>query len=424
MKHQLQKTIDYIEENLKADLQAEELADICGYSVFHFYRLFQMATGMPVMQYVHRRRMLHAIWEMGQGGKRIDIALQYGFETYAGFYRAFQRMFQLTPTDYLKKGMAKKPYRINLFKEEAMHITHKKAKEMLKHWNMESQDVQDIYYDVTGNRNDNAYLIGDDYVLKFTVNFGKMQQNQKMAALLAQAGLSASVSVPTIDGKMHVQDGEMYFYLTRRLQGRQMNAVKMYEDNRAVYTGEIIGLLHKALEREDAPVEEKDFFDSIKNWALQKTKEIMQLDEAYCSDFIGSIQRFESKLPRQCIHRDPNPGNIIVNGDEWGFIDFELSEKNIRIFDPCYAATAVLSETYSKGMKEEWFRLYQDIIAGYDSTAHLTMEEKEALPYVVLGNQIIAVAWFSTQEKYRDLFETNVNMLHFLMSNMEKMKVK
>ena len=48
MKHQLQKTIDYIEENLKADLQAEELADICGYSVFHFYRLFQMATGMPV----------------------------------------------------------------------------------------------------------------------------------------------------------------------------------------------------------------------------------------------------------------------------------------------------------------------------------------------------------------------------------------
>lgn len=423
MKHQLQKTIDYIEDNLKSDLQAEEMAGICGYSVFHFYRLFQMATGMSVMQYVQRRRLLHAIWEMGKGKKRIEIALQYGFETYAGFYRAFQRMFQMTPSDYLKKGMAKRPYRINLFKEEAMHITHKKANEILKHWNMENMVIQDIYYDVTGYRNDNAYLVGDDYVFKFTVNFGKMQQNQKMAALLEQAGLSAGVSVPTIDGNMYVQDGEMYFYLTRRLQGRQINAVKMYEDNRAVYTGEIIGLLHKTLEKEDAPVEEKDFFGSIRNWALPKTKEIMRLDENFCNAFLDSIQKFESKLPKQCIHRDPNPGNIIVNGDKWGFIDFELSEKNIRIFDPCYAATAVLSETYSRAMKEEWFKLYHDIISGYDSIAHLTNDEKEALPYVVLGNQMIAVGWFSTQEQYRELFETNVNMLQFLMSNMEKLNV-
>ena len=92
MKQQLQKTIDYIEENLKTELNAMELADMCGYTVFHFYRLFQGATGMPVMQYIQRRRLLYAIWEMQGDETRIDIALQYGFETYAGFYRAFQRM--------------------------------------------------------------------------------------------------------------------------------------------------------------------------------------------------------------------------------------------------------------------------------------------------------------------------------------------
>lgn len=52
-------------------------------------------------------------------------------------------------------------------------------------------------------------------------------------------------------------------------------------------------------------------------------------------------------LPKQLIHRDPNPSNIIVDyGEITGFLDFELTERNVRIFDPCYAATAILSETY------------------------------------------------------------------------------
>lgn len=424
MKQQLQKTIDYIEENLKTELNAMELADMCGYTVFHFYRLFQSATGMPVMQYILRRRLLYAIWEMQGDETRIDIALQYGFETYAGFYRAFQRMFHMTPTDYLKKGVVRKPYRINLFKEEAMHITHKKAQEILKHWNLDNVQLQDIYYDVTGNRNENAYLVGDRYVLKFTVNFGKMQQNQQMAALLNQAGLAAACAIPTVNGAQYVQDGEMYFYLTKRLLGKQMNAMRMYEGNIAAYTGEILGLLHKTLEREDAPVEEKDFFESIKNWALQVTKDAMQLDEAFCNSFLESILQFENKLPRQCIHRDPNPGNIIVNGDEWGFIDFELSEKNIRIFDPCYAATAVLSETYQKGKRDEWFGVYRDIIDGYNRTAHLTEEEKKALPYVVLGNQMICIAWFSGDEKFKELFEINSQMFRYLLNNKEKLQIQ
>ena len=424
MKQQLQKTIDYIEENLKTELNAMELADMCGYTVFHFYRLFQGATGVPVMQYILRRRLLYAIWEMQGDETRIDIALQYGFETYAGFYRAFQRMFHMTPTDYLKKGVARKPYKINLFKGEAMHITHKKAQEILKHWNLDNVQLQDIYYDVTGNRNENAYLVGDRYVLKFTVNFGKMQQNQQMAALLNQAGLAAACAIPTVNGAQYVQDGEMYFYLTKRLMGKQMNAVRMYEGNIAAYTGEIIGLLHKTLEKEDAPVEEKDFFESIKNWALCKTKDAMKLEDDFCNELLENILQFENKLPKQCIHRDPNPGNIIVNGNEWGFIDFELSEKNIRIFDPCYAATAVLSETFSKGKREDWFRVYQDIMNGYDRIVHLTTEEKKAAPYVVLGNQMICIAWFSGDEKFKELFEINSQMFRYLLNNKEKLQIQ
>ena len=126
-------------------------------------------------------------------------------------------------------------------------------------------------------------------------------------------------------------------------------------------------------------------------------------------------------MPRQIIHRDPNPGNIISSEDQWGFIDFELSERNARIYDPCYAATAILSETF-RDDNEPWLDIYRNILLGYDSVAHLTDTEWEAIPYMILANQFVCVAWFSGQEKYRDIFETNKRMTHWLISRLEELK--
>ena len=61
----IQKTLDYVDNNIKEDITAEELAEVAGYSVFHFYRLFQSAVGIPVMQYVLRRKLLYVIYEIG-----------------------------------------------------------------------------------------------------------------------------------------------------------------------------------------------------------------------------------------------------------------------------------------------------------------------------------------------------------------------
>ena len=60
-KHIVQRSIDYIEENLKTKLTTDELAEHAGFSLFHYYRVFQQFTGMPVMQYIVRRRLAHAI---------------------------------------------------------------------------------------------------------------------------------------------------------------------------------------------------------------------------------------------------------------------------------------------------------------------------------------------------------------------------
>lgn len=428
----IQSSIDYIEENLKAEITAKELADIAGFSLFHYYRLFISAVGIPVMQYIVYRKLLHAIYDINCGAKMTEIVLAYGFDTYAGFYKAFKREFGCTPSTFLEKNNPKKPYKINLIQEEHIMITHKKIAEILKYWNLENENITDIYYEGNGNgnRNDNAYYIGKNYVIKFTNNLSKLQKHSELSKSIENVGLFAATLVKTPDNKEYIRDGELYFYLTKRLDGKQMTSIDIYGGDfhaKTRFVGEIIGQLHLALKEVDAIVYEANLYDSVKNWAMPKAQKILQLPDSFCNDYYNTFGRLYDLLPKQIIHRDPNPGNIICNQEKWGFIDFELSERNIRIFDPCYAATAILSESFTKRdfiKLEKWIEIYKNIIYGYDNVVSLSNEERNAIPYVLLSNQLVCVAWFSEQDKYKDIFEANVKMTEWLISIWDKLQIE
>ena len=415
----IQRSLDYIEDNLQTEITAAELAEMAHISLFHYYRLFQQATGLPVMQYILRRRLLYGIYAMKQGSTKIDAALRFGFDTYAGFYKAFCREFGATPSEFLKSCRVKRPYRINLQKEEHMTVTHKKAALILKHWNLDSEIITDIYYEGTGNKNDSACYVGEEFVLKYTANLGKLKNHMDVSKAIESIGLLAAVLVETADGQEYVQDGELYFYLTKRLPGKQMVSHSFGEgDGR--FVGEIIGQLHLALSKVDACISDADLLSTVRDWALPKAKEAISLPDGFCKEYLNTFAALYPKLPRQIIHRDPNPGNIICADDQWGFIDFDLSERNVRIYDPCYAATAVLSECFGKD-DEKWLEMYRNIICGYDSVAHLTDNERKAVPYVILANQLVCVAWFAGQDKYAELFKTNKRMTEWLLSKFEEL---
>ena len=416
----IQESLDYIEDNLQTEITAAELAGMAGFSLFHYYRLFQQATGLPVMQYILRRRLLHGAYAISKGSTKIDAALLYGFDTYAGFYKAFCRELGSTPSEFLQSSRAKRPYRIDITKEEPMTITNKKAAQILKHWNLSDETITDIYYEGTGNKNDSARYVGEKYVLKFTANLGKLKKHIEVSKALCDIGLLAAVPVPTTDGAEFISDGEVYFYLTRRLPGEQMISNRFGEgDGR--FVGEIIGQLHLALSRIEDCVSEADLLATVRDWALPKAQMALNLSDAFCKEYLDAFSDLYPNLPRQIIHRDPNPGNIICSPDQWGFIDFELAERNARIYDPCYAATAVLSETFGQD-NNKWLGIYRDIICGYDSVAHLTDDERKAIPYIILANQFVCVAWFAEQDKYAEILETNKKMTAWLIEKFEELK--
>ena len=216
----VQNSIDYIEKNLKSELSAYELAENEGFSLFHYYRLFQDVVGMPVMQYVLRRKLCNAIYEISSGKKMIDVALSYGFETHSGFFKAFKREFHCSPTQYLKKYKVAKPYKINLRQEACIMMTDKKLKEVLTHWELkEPVEIKDLYYASSGNKSENTWVVNDDFIIKVGTNITGLKQHIILSKSLAKVGLETALPVPTKDKNDYFIDGELYFCLTNRIQG-------------------------------------------------------------------------------------------------------------------------------------------------------------------------------------------------------------
>lgn len=98
----ISECIEFIEENIKSDLTPEVIANKCGYSVFHFSRIFNINKGITLMEYVKKRRLSLAAIDLFKGGRIIDIALDYGFETHNGFSKAFKKEFGFSPKQYIK----------------------------------------------------------------------------------------------------------------------------------------------------------------------------------------------------------------------------------------------------------------------------------------------------------------------------------
>jgi AraC family transcriptional regulator len=91
--------VDYIENHLDRELSYEEAARIACCSPYYFQRVFSYVTGISLAEYVRRRKMTQAAFDLQRtGSKVIDIALKYGYSSPTAFNRAFQSIHGIPPT--------------------------------------------------------------------------------------------------------------------------------------------------------------------------------------------------------------------------------------------------------------------------------------------------------------------------------------
>ncbi|QUH30286.1 AraC family transcriptional regulator [Vallitalea guaymasensis] len=107
----MNNAIDYIEDNITSDIDYIHLARTTGCSVYHFQRMFSFILDIPLSEYIRRRRLTLAAYELENSHmKIIDIALKYGYESPDSFTRAFHKMHGVTPSVARKKGVQLKAY--------------------------------------------------------------------------------------------------------------------------------------------------------------------------------------------------------------------------------------------------------------------------------------------------------------------------
>jgi AraC family transcriptional regulator len=107
----LNEAIKYIEENLTDDIDFKEVIRQAYCSEYHFKRMFSFLAGIPLSEYIRRRRLTLAAFELKDSSvKVIDIAIKYGYGSPDSFTRAFQSLHGVTPSEARDNGSSLKSY--------------------------------------------------------------------------------------------------------------------------------------------------------------------------------------------------------------------------------------------------------------------------------------------------------------------------
>lgn len=121
----LNHAINYLEENLTRQIDTEELGKIACCSSYHFQRMFSYMAGLPLSEYIRKRKMSLAAVDLQNGAKIIDVAETYGYHSPTAFNRAFQSIHGIAPSAVRIKGVA-----VKSFPKVTFQITIKGAEEM------------------------------------------------------------------------------------------------------------------------------------------------------------------------------------------------------------------------------------------------------------------------------------------------------
>ena len=100
----LNRLVDAVESHLGEALDLEGLAGSLGTTEYHARRMFSSLAGMPLSEYVRRRRMTVAAAEVIAGDDLLSIAVRYGYGSTEAFGRAFQSVHGTKPADVRRDG--------------------------------------------------------------------------------------------------------------------------------------------------------------------------------------------------------------------------------------------------------------------------------------------------------------------------------
>ncbi|HHW73408.1 MAG TPA: phosphotransferase [Firmicutes bacterium] len=289
-------------------------------------------------------------------------------------------------------------------------------KELLEKWGCEFAEAEILPFEDGVWR---VQLGRETYILKHRATRSRVWEEYELLNWLTDKGHPISPLIFTKDGAPWAEYQLGIYVLYRYVEGTPGDKLGGYTQSFIDEAAQTLARLHLALaeyEASDAfPV--FDVFQETASYAWPSVQAhaavkfghgLHALEETLGGELVNPYEA----LPRQLIHRDFHPGNLVFrDGKVVGILDFDRVRLGVRLFDLGYLATAILSEGFDDPKKrQEWPDVLKRLVAAYDSVAPLTKTEGFALIYIIYLIQLLFTAHFLDLGR-TDLADKNLAML-------------
>lgn len=211
---------------------------------------------------------------------------------------------------------------------------------ILNNWGISNESVKQIH--------SSAWDIGGKHILKTGTNFAWLNCNLSLIKVLAAHDIPVASIIKTIDGADYITKDNSYYFLSKKIRGEHIDDI--YGDDykeMSLLIGKVISELHIGFQKcqKILSCRDNNFYDEITGWVINtiKDKEVNSIPQNILNECISELEVIYPKLPRQLIHRDIHLNNMLFeNKVLTGYIDFDLSQIDARIFDLCYMAVGFL----------------------------------------------------------------------------------
>lgn len=270
-----------------------------------------------------------------------------------------------------------------------------------------------------------AWNIGDEFVLKKYVNFEELKRNVDVLSILYSEQIPVPKIIATSNNEKYLKDKENYWLLTTKLKGCNIVNVNKCNEQWFFKMGEIIARLHKAFDKCEGKINcwNNSLLGEMESWIRKNICNKKIIDENEFEGIINKFRLVDKELSYGLIHRDVHLGNFLFYNNEFsGYIDFDLSQKNIRIFDLCYFMLGLLLEDEENKVDEmQWFQYLKSLVKGYASIIPISTVERESIPLVMECIELLFAAYF-IEEKDERAMKDSLKLYEFCKNNYNKIK--
>jgi AraC family transcriptional regulator len=100
----LNRVVELIEEHLTEEIDVAGLTSDLGTTEYHVRRMFSSLAGMPLSEYIRRRRMTVAAADVLGDRDLLGTAVRFGYGSTEAFNRAFRAVHGISPSEARRDG--------------------------------------------------------------------------------------------------------------------------------------------------------------------------------------------------------------------------------------------------------------------------------------------------------------------------------